>query len=209
MNRARADPTPTADGKGFRVATRANGGGVSLYEMPRPGAFVPVAEADVTAEAARTAEVASLSGLAEDGFALSWATRDSWLAAGDNGGRVAVWDTQGAPGGAALASWVAHGKEEGAEDAAVGDCSFHSLASAGPRSVLGTVGDDGYLRMWDVRAPRHGTNPGGEASVLARAFRRARDRVFCLWLLTKPHHRSVLFLCCRPAHATLLCVCFQ
>lgn len=106
------------------------------YNEPEPGAgFVP--------------DLELRGGLVAEGYGLAWsAAAEGVLAACGNDGRVAVWDTAAAPGRrsavAAPRDCCAHAHAGAAEDVRFHPHSAH---------VLATAGDDGYWRVWDLRAP--------------------------------------------------------
>ena len=82
-----------------------------------------------------------------DGWALAWGPQHrGLLASAANNGQVCAWDARSANmrGGACepLSSCIAH-------EGACGDISFSSHCQG---ETLATVGDDGYLKIWDSRA---------------------------------------------------------
>ena len=106
------------------------------YNEPEPGAgFVP--------------DLELRGGLAAEGYGLAWSgAAEGVLAACGNDGRLAVWDTAAAPG---RRSAVDAPREccARAHAGAAEDVRFHPHSA----HVLATAGDDGFWRVWDLRAP--------------------------------------------------------
>lgn len=117
------------------LATKAATGTVLLfdYKVERPAG-------EVCPEATLTP-----GGEFADGFALDWSFhQSSLLATGGNDGRLCVWDVEVGPkvrASSPLLDVVA------AHKGALGNLAFSRLGT----QSLASVGDDGYLRLWDLR----------------------------------------------------------
>jgi len=79
-----------------------------------------------------------------DGFALDWGYSQTLLATGGNDGRLTIWNVETAPrvqAASPLFDVVA------AHRGPLGNVAFSRVAT----QTLASVGDDGYLRVWDLR----------------------------------------------------------
>jgi len=111
------------------------------------------------------------SGNVADGFALQWsACKRNYLASGGNDGRLCIWDVEvasGAIGGAPLYDL------KQAHTSSLCGVTF----SRSEPELLSSVGDDGYLRLWDLRT---GLSPSQAMSI-------SSDEVLCIdW----SHHQE-------------------
>ena len=139
VNRARSMPQHSA-----LVAT------LSPARDGRGQAFVyNIADDDATGAAASAASgpVQRLGGMRAEGYGLAWSPHHAGLlAAGGNDGAVLVWDTA-ASSSSSSSSSAAEPVVRAAHGATVEDVAWDPHAA----HVLASVGDDGALRLWDVR----------------------------------------------------------
>lgn len=158
-------------GRGQLLATKAASGAVLLfdYKAERPAGVV-----------APDAELRPPSGEAVDGFALDWgvaAGGGPLVASGGNDGRLCVWEVEAAPKAKATCCLL-----DVAEAHAGALCGVAfargGATSAAPRQVLASVGDDGFLRLWDARAGPRATS----------TLRASSDDVLCVdWSYSQEH----------------------
>lgn len=146
------------------------------------------------------------NGQAVDGFALDWSEHTApgggnFVASGGNDGRLSAWRVESAPQarGTAPVFEVAN-----AHAGPLCGVSFAPGTSSPPSSgSLASVGDDGFLRLWDLR---DGTAPTSQLrissdEVLAVSWSQlepaliatgGKDRCVCVWdmrSLKEPLHR--------------------
>ena len=142
VNRARYCPANPSV-----IATKASTGVVYLWDYTKH-ASTPASDGSCNPQA-------SLAGCDGDGFALAWSSLAAELvASGSDDGSLCVWnvaslspkDNQNLP--ALHKSTAAHGAGKAVEDVA-----FHPHHS----HLLGSVGDDGRLCIWDLRQGLSGT----------------------------------------------------
>mmetsp|Transcript_68051 Transcript_68051/g.148357 ORF Transcript_68051/g.148357 Transcript_68051/m.148357 type:complete len:434 (+) Transcript_68051:253-1554(+) len=138
------------------LATKAATGEVHLFDYrsdrfsPGGGYSVGGGSSSSSAPAAADATLAPQDAGEVDGFALSWGTGRSsnLLATGGNDGRLCVWDAIAAFSGGGRSNSLIHDKKKAhTEVCAVG---FGRLGKV--QTSLASVGSDGRLRLWDIRA---------------------------------------------------------
>lgn len=105
-----------------QIASILNTGEIALYHFDRPES------------------VATLKGLEEEGFGISWDPHHTGQLGGATGQRICLWDA-GKKGPASVTVNDAHEK-------VINDIKFSSRSE----HLFGTCSDDGNFKLWDVRS---------------------------------------------------------
>lgn len=147
VNRARSMPqnsalvatlSPAVDGRGQAF----------VYNISDDGSSSSSSSIAAAAAAAR-GPVQRLGGMRAEGYGLAWSPHHAGLlAAGGNDGAVLVWDTTVGTNSASGAAAEVEPVVRATHGAVVEDVAWDPHAA----HVLASVGDDGALRLWDVRA---------------------------------------------------------
>ena len=158
VNRARYMPqTPSL------VATKTVSGELHVFDTSRHPARPPAGSGN--------APDMRLTGHTDQGFGVSWSPLAAGrLLSGSNDARVCVWDiTAASPTTAALYTYTGH-------VGAVGDVAWH----ASQPHTFGSVGDDCFLRLWDMRKP--------PADACVHAVRAHDAEAYCLAFNPRNEH---------------------
>lgn len=111
------------------------------------------------------------SGQVADGFALQWSFLERrLLASGGNDGRLCLWDVEVSPKARAGAPLL------DLQEAHKGPLCGVAFSRSEPLSLC-SVGDDGFLRLWDLR---QGSSPGSVAGGLRCSASVSGDEVLCV-----------------------------
>mmetsp|Transcript_86198 Transcript_86198/g.248907 ORF Transcript_86198/g.248907 Transcript_86198/m.248907 type:complete len:467 (+) Transcript_86198:127-1527(+) len=132
VNRARYMPQ-----NHFQVATHGPCPEVYVFDLSKHPSFPPsdgVFNPQITCQ-----------GHSKEGYALSWSPlKEGFLASGSEDTTVCVWDVNTANNGVCQATSIFKGHTDVVEDV-----DWHHKDS----NMLCSVGDDGSLRLWDLRDP--------------------------------------------------------